>query len=124
MGAEAAFDLAVKVVGGVLVLLTFKAKIWPPVIECLRKKIIKPHDDLNKRCDEYEKTQKILIAGQLAILHDRVYQACKYYIEQESIDVEDLKNLEHLYNAYAAMGGNGTCKQLYERVCALKIKTD
>ena len=48
----------------------------------------------------------------------------KHYIEEESIDVEDLKNLEHLYNAYTAMGGNGTCKQLYERVCALKFKTD
>lgn len=124
MGAEAAFDLAVKVVGGIIVFITFKAKVWPPVIGCLRNKFIKPHIDLNNRCDEFEKAQETLEIGVLAILHDRVYQACKHYIEQESIDVEDLKNLEHLYNAYAAMGGNGTCKQLYERVCALKIKTD
>lgn len=124
MGAEAAFDLAVKLVAGVLVFITFKAKFYQPLKNCLKKKIVQPHVELNNRCDEFEKTQEVLEIGVLAILHDRVYQACKHYIEQESIDVEDLKNLEHLYNAYAAMGGNGTCKQLYERVCALKFKTD
>lgn len=123
-GAETAFDLAVKVVGGFLVLLAFKAKIWPPVIACLRDKIIKPHDDLNRRCDEFETAQETLEIGVLAILHDRVYQACKYHIDNGEIDVDDLKNLEHLYSAYAAMGGNGTCKHLYERVCALEFTTD
>lgn len=122
MGAESAFDLAVKVVGGIIVFITFKSKVWPPVISCLRKKFIKPHDDLNSRCDDFEKAQESLEIGVLALLHDRVYQACKYHIDQDEISIEDMKNLEHLYRAYSGMGGNGTCKELFERVCDLKIK--
>lgn len=124
MGAEAIFDLIVKIVAGTLVILAFKAKCYPPIKNSLERKVVKPYIDLNNRCDEFEKAQESLEIGVVAILHDRVYQACKHYLEQDSIDVEDLKNLEHLYDAYVAMGGNGTCKQLYARVCALKFKTD
>lgn len=122
MGAESAFDLAVKVVSGVLVFIGFKAKIYPWITSKLSKRFIKPHDDLNSRCDEFEKAQESLEIGVLALLHDRVYQACKHHIDAGEISVEDLRNLEHLYRAYAGMGGNGTCKELYERVCDLEFK--
>lgn len=51
---------------------------------------------------------KALLDGVLAILHDRIYQACQYYIKQGSIDTGGLKNLEYLYKSYHALGGNGT----------------
>lgn len=62
--------------------------------------------------------------GLLAILHDRIYQACNFYIKQERVDVQGLRNLEYMYKPYAAMGGNGTAKELYERVKDLPIREE
>lgn len=62
--------------------------------------------------------------GLLAILHDRIYQACNFYIKQGWVDVQGLRNLEYMYKPYAAMGGNGTAKELYERVKDLPIKEE
>lgn len=60
----------------------------------------------------------------VALLHDRLYQACKFYLAQGYIDVEGLHNIEHLYRAYHDLGGNGTGTELYSRVKALPIKED
>lgn len=56
-----------------------------------------------------------------ALLHDRLYRECRECLAQGCIDVEALHNLEHLYNAYHALGGNGTGTQLYRRVQQLPI---
>lgn len=65
---------------------------------------------------------KALLNGVLAILHDRLYQSCTFYIKQGSIDMGGLKNLEYLYTSYHALGGNGTGTELYTRAKALPIQ--
>ena len=65
---------------------------------------------------------KALLEGVLAILHDRIYQACHYYLKKGYIDTSGLKNLEYLYRSYHALGGNGTGTELYNRAKALPIK--
>lgn len=64
--------------------------------------------------------------GVLSLLHDRIFQCFTYYIKQGEISHEDLENMESLYKGYAALGGNGTGQELYERVknLPLKIKED
>ena len=64
---------------------------------------------------------KALLDGVLAILHDRIYQACQHYIQQGYIDASGLKNLEYLYRSYHTLGGNGTGTELYNRAKALPI---
>ena len=54
----------------------------------------------------------------------QLYQGCKHYIAQGHIDVDSLKNIEYLYRAYHALGGNGTGTELYTRVQKLPIKED
>ena len=66
--------------------------------------------------------QQLLKEGVLAILHDRLYQACRHYIREGDIDVEGMKNIEYLYRSYHDLGGNGTGTELYERVKKLPIK--
>ena len=46
----------------------------------------------------------------------------KQYIAQEHISVEALDDFEHLYNAYHALGGNGTGTEIYKRVKELPMK--
>ena len=55
------------------------------------------------------------------ILHDRLYQACRYYLGQGEIDEAGYKNVAALYGAYHAMGGNSTGTMLYEAVEQLWI---
>lgn len=55
-------------------------------------------------------------AGTLALLKDRLFQSCLHYLEQGYCDVHSRESLESLAEAYFAMGGNGTGKELVERV--------
>lgn len=77
---------------------------------------------LAKRVKEQEEERKAIKAGMLAILHDRLYQACTYYMAQGYIDAAGLKNLEYIYRAYHSLGGNGTGTELYNRTKSLPIK--
>lgn len=70
------------------------------------------------------KEQEKMKEGILAMLHDRLYQACRFYLSQGYIDVGALKNIEYLYNSYHDLGGNGTGTELYNRVKSLPIKED
>lgn len=79
---------------------------------------------LSKRIKEQEDERKAVKTGLLAILHDRLYQACLHYISQGWIDDDGMKNLEYLYRSYHALGGNGTGTELYNRAKALPLHAD
>lgn len=79
---------------------------------------------LTKRIKAQEEERKAIKEGLLAILHDRLYQACQHFMAQGSIDASGLKNLEYLYKSYHALGGNGTGTELYNRAKTLPIKED
>ena len=68
--------------------------------------------------------QDALKAGVMAMLYDRLYQGCKFHIKNKEIADDELKNMETLYLAYHALGGNGTGTELYERVKKLRLKED
>ena len=56
----------------------------------------------------------------LALLHDRLYQACQFYISRGYCTVGDRDNLEYMFKPYKALGGNGTGEELYNRCLALE----
>lgn len=70
---------------------------------------------LSKKIKAQKEENKAIKDGLLAILHDRLYQACTHYIEIGHIDLPGLKNVEYLYKSYHALGGNGTGTELYTR---------
>lgn len=74
--------------------------------------------------ERQRKEQEALKEGVLALLHDRLYQGCRYHIHNKQIDSDELKNMEYLYNGYHALGGNGTGTELYERIKKLPLKED
>jgi len=80
--------------------------------------------NLAKKIKAQRAEDKAVKDGLLALLHDRLYQACTHYLAQGHIDVEALKNIEYMYDAYHALGGNGTGTELYMRVKALPIKDE
>lgn len=79
---------------------------------------------IRKMVREQTKRIELMEEGIQSILHDRIYQACHFFISRGWVCISDLKNLEHLYEPYRQMGGNGTAKELYERVLDLEIRED
>lgn len=69
-----------------------------------------------------EKRFVVLEAANVAILHNEIYKQCTYFIEQGEISVDDLDNLEYLWDGYHGLGGNGTGELLYNRVRTLPLK--
>ena len=67
-------------------------------------------------------SNRLIKKGVLTILHNKIYTLGKHYIEQKDISIEDLKDFECLYEAYHALGGNGTGTEIYERVKSLPIR--
>lgn len=73
------------------------------------------------RLKQQKQEQEALKHGLIAILHDRLFQSGMYFINKGEIGLSELKNIEKLYKAYHALGGNGTGTEVYERVMDLKI---
>lgn len=99
------FRLLVEIVGGLTAIWIFAKPI-------------------RKMVREQTKRIELMEEGIQSILHDRIYQACHFFISRGWVCISDLKNLEHLYEPYRQMGGNGTAKELYERVLDLEIRED
>lgn len=58
----------------------------------------------------------------LALLHDKLYYLCDKQLSENNITVDELENIECLYQPYTKMGGNGTVELLYEKVKKLPHK--
>ena len=72
--------------------------------------------------------QEAIKTGMIAILHDRLFQLCNYYLELGYIPLdkaeEILDNLKILYDAYHALGGNGTGTDIYNRTKKLPLRKE
>lgn len=62
--------------------------------------------------------------GMMALLHDRIYQACSFFLKRGWCSLEDRSNLEYLYTPYKALGGNGTGESLYKKCLELPLTAE
>lgn len=133
------FQMIVLITSGALTLIAFSEKIRSILLKPFKWLFFRPHQEirdtiedkcvqLSNRIEEVSTRQEEKILemnsmskGLLAMLHDKVFQSCKYFLNKGSISCDELENLEYLYNGYAGMGGNGTCETLYNKVKELKI---
>lgn len=65
--------------------------------------------------------QKSIKAGVVALLQDRLYQSCTFYIEQGFCSLNDRTPIEGMYKAYASLNGNGVGKQVYSEFLRLPL---
>lgn len=133
------FQLIVLCASGALTLIAFSEKIRSVLLKPFRWLFFRPHQEIRSTMDERcielstrieevstRQEEKILEMnamswGLLAILHDRVFQACMYFIERGEISCDELENLDYLYRGYSSLGGNGICETLFNKVKELKI---
>ena len=75
------------------------------------------------KSDKREEQDQLVRQGVVCMLHDRLYQACRYYIGRGEIDEAGYDNVTALYKAYSALDGNGTGTKLYQTVEAIWINS-
>ena len=131
--------MIVLLAGGALTMFAFSEKLRVILLKPIAWLFFRPHQEirstmdercvkLSKRIEEVSARQETKILemnamsfGLLAMLHDKVFQSCMYFINKGEITGEELENLEYLYDGYSGLGGNGTCETLFKRVQQLKI---
>lgn len=110
------------------VVLSVVTTIMTGVIGWLFHKL-KKHEDVRellekKRLDEIMAHEKAINDALCALCHDRILQGYKYYKRHGGISPTDLETMSSLYNAYHALGGNGTITAIYEKILGLPLKED
>lgn len=65
-----------------------------------------------------DRKSNVAIALQ-CLLRDRIMQAEKEYKTLGYCDSDDKTNVEHMYKAYQALGGNDVAHKAYENIIAL-----
>lgn len=58
----------------------------------------------------------------LILMKDKILHVCGFFISQGAITLAARENITDMYKCYQNMGGNGTCKLVYEQVMNLRIK--
>lgn len=79
---------------------------------------------LCRKVHRWKQEQDLVKQGVLAILHDRLYQACQYYLRKGYCSIDDRDNMEYMFRPYKALGGNGTGEELYNRCLALPYEPE
>ena len=74
---------------------------------------------LVKKMKEDQAKAEAMHDGMRALLRDRIIWANNHYTEKGSIPVYARDTVTDMYNAYHALGGNGTITALKEEVMAL-----
>lgn len=82
---------------------------------------------LTKKLKRKQMEYSALKAAMVAILHDKLFDICNYYLSLGYIPAdkaeEILDNVKMIYEAYHALGGNGTGTLIYEKFLALKVRS-
>ena len=120
--------LVLTVVGGtILAVISIVIKRINDKVDCAKKQQVELNQKLAEQNQKREKAFQELVMnlneGVLAILHDRLYQACSHYLSPEinCISPSEMRNLDKMYKAYAKLGGNGQIKEMYERCMELTL---
>lgn len=64
---------------------------------------------------------KAMIMATKATTHNELFGLCRSILDRGQITEEELENLNQLYEAYHALGMNGTGEELYNRCKQLPI---
>lgn len=65
---------------------------------------------------------QLLKAAIMAQQHDSIYRLTDEYLDRGYITLDELDNLEYLYNTYSALGGNGSGEYRFYKCKDLPLK--
>lgn len=114
-------EVLVAIVGGGFALIN---AVFAAIISVINKKTQKVVTDAqqNEEIDALKKDVTAMKEGVLSILRDNIITMHDRQMDEEALPLYMRDALEHSYNAYHALGGNGTVAALYKEL--LELPTD
>ena len=91
--------------------------VWK--VSSSKKKKEKEQEKLKEAQREQE--LQLLKDGVVALLHDRIYAIGEECLLAKEITVDKMDNLQHLFDAYEPLGGNGTGTNMVNRCKGLPV---
>lgn len=86
--------------------------------------LLKGQVDLDTRLDSIEAQGRLRQEASLASLHDRIYSGYEIILKRGYVTMKELNNMEYLWKAYSALGGNGTGQKMYDRISQMDIRKE
>ena len=83
--------------------------------------LLKGQTELDTRLDALEIQGNLRQEASLASLHDRIYASYEVILKRGRVTMKELNNMSRLWKAYSTLGGNGTGKKMYERICDMPV---
>ena len=88
---------------------------------------LKKHDEERESAEEKRladiiKREQAITEALQGLCHDRILQGYRYNKRHSGISSADLETMTKLYNAYHALGGNGTITAVHDKILQLPIK--
>lgn len=77
---------------------------------------------LKKRMKEQERKNTAIENGVQALLRNELIRRYREYEEKGEVSIIDKENIEHMFEEYKNLGGNGTVAKMYEDMLELPIK--
>lgn len=99
-------------------MIDFIIKYW---IEVLFSAIIGIIGYIVKQLKEHKNKERNIEQALLAITKDRLYQGCKFFLSKDEIDIQELDNINMLFDTYTKLGGNHGMEAIVNRVRSLKV---
>lgn len=94
------------------------------LITLLYKRLLTLKEQADEREKADEKRSKALENAMVAMMRDRIFQACRYHMNNGFITTGDLEVLNAMYESYHDLGGDQIATELVHRVNKLDIKVD
>lgn len=88
------------------------------IIALLKSKL----DESKKQNEEKENRYSTIENAVQSLLRDRLIDKYRHYKTTGEMTILDKENIDHLYNEYINLGGNGTVKELFEDLHNIEIK--
>ena len=72
---------------------------------------------------EQERLARLVLSEEalVAMLRDRIIQSCRFFIKKGSVPAFERENIEKMYIAYHALGGNDIASDIYRKIRELPI---
>ena len=86
------------------------------------KKIKKKQEEQAKKQEEQEKKNKAIENGVQALLRNELIKNFRIHKANGEITLLDKENMEHLFEQYFALGGNGMMHDVYKEFQEIPIK--
>ena len=78
--------------------------------------------EIEKRLQALITQMEKITENNLILMKDKILHTCGFFIAQGTITLAARENIMDMYKCYQNMGGNGTCKLVYEQTMALHVK--